>query len=287
MTTVRSMLLLHKRANGAVLAASRHVAEWLAGRGVGCRVLDAESGREDIRAAASGCDAVLVLGGDGTMLGAARHLHGLGVPLLGINFGRVGFLNELPAESWEEGLASLLGGGWLEESHIALQWSIGFPGSTPRAQGIAINDVVLAHGMVARTVAAQLTIDGVPFSLVRGDGLIIGTPLGSTAYTASAGGPLAMPSLNAMLLTPICPFSGGFSPLVLPCGSHVRLDDCAPGNPSVVSVDGQEDYPLEPGEMLEVTSVDDGLRMLVSSPDWYLRRLLARGIVARTGTKAE
>ena len=280
MSGVRSMLLLHKRTNASALAASRDVSAWLSQHGVACHALDAEAGGEDIRAAASGCDAVLVLGGDGTMLGVARRLHGLGVPVLGMNFGRVGFLNELPPDNWAAGLESLLRGEWLVERHIALQWRIGMPDGKPRAQGIAVNDVVLAHGMVARTVAARLSIDGVPFSNLRGDGLIVGTPLGSTAYTASAGGPLAMPSLKTMLLTPICPFGGGFSPLVLPCASQIRLDDCATGNPAVVSVDGQEDYPLEPGEMLEVTGMEDGLLMLVSSPHWYLRRLLARGIVA-------
>ncbi len=280
MGVVRSMLLLHKRANEAAYAAAGEVGAWLADRGVACSVRDAETEAEQMRALAQSADAALVLGGDGTMLGVARRLHGLGIPLLGINFGRVGFLNELPAENWEPGLEALLRGEWHTERHIALQWRIGVPGRKPRAQGIAINDVVLAHGMVARTVSARLSIDGVPFSKLRGDGLIVGTPLGSTAYTASAGGPLAMPSLNAMLLTPICPFGAGFSPLVLPSGSRIRLDECASGNPAVVSVDGQDDFPLGPDEMLEVTGLADGLRMLVSSPNWYLRRLIARGIIA-------
>ncbi len=280
MSVVRSMLLLHKRANEAALAAAGEVGSWLADRGVACSVRDAEAEPEEMRSLAATAEAALVLGGDGTMIGVARRLHGLGVPLLGINFGRVGFLNELPAENWAPGLEALLRGEWQTESHIVLKWRIGAPGKKPRAQGIAVNDVVLAHGMVARTVSARLSIDGVPFSKLRGDGLIIGTPLGSTAYTASAGGPLAMPSLKAMLLTPICPFGAGFSPLVLPSGSHIRLDECTAGNPAVVSVDGQDDFPLEPEETLEVTGQADGLRMLVSSPNWYLRRLIERGIIA-------
>ncbi len=281
MHAISRLLILHKDSLPPE-ETGRALLPWLREREVDGVLLSANTDAMTMRAEAAARDAVLVLGGDGTMVGVARRLAGIRTPIVGMNFGRVGFLAGLPAEGWAAPLSSLLRGHWELERHLTLRWRIlqRREGSlTVRNEGVAINDVVTAHGVVARAVSLDLHIDGVHFSTLRCDGVIVSTPLGSTAYTASAGGPLTIPSMNAQLVTPICPFAGGFPPLALPASSRIHLEACRQGDQVLLSVDGQENLPLEFGDILEIQGVPDQLYMLVSDSNWYLRRLIDRGIV--------
>lgn len=281
MQPISRLLILHKDSLQPE-ETGRALIPWLRERHVDGILLSANADAMTMRAEAAARDAVLVLGGDGTMVGVARRLAGIRTPLVGMNFGRVGFLAGLPAEDWAEPLSSLLRGEWELEQHLTLRWRIlqrHEDALVVRNEGVAINDVVTAHGVVARAVSLDLHIDGVHFSTLRCDGVIVSTPLGSTAYTASAGGPLTVPSMNAQLVTPICPFAGGFPPLALPAASRVRLEACRQGDQVLLSVDGQENLPLDFGDILEIHGVPDQLYMLVSDANWYLRRLIDRGIV--------
>lgn len=281
MHPISRLLILHKD-NPQPENAGRELTGWLKARHVDSALLSAGADAITMRAEAAASDAVLVLGGDGTMVGVARRLAGIRTPLAGMNFGRVGFLASLPAEGWEKPLADMLLGRWELERHLTLRWRIlrrEGDSLSPQNEGVAINDVVTAHGVVARAVSLSLTIDDVHFSTLRCDGVIVSTPLGSTAYTASAGGPLTMPSMNAQLVTPICPFAGGFPPIALPAASRIRLEACRHGDQVLLSVDGQENLPLDFGDVLEIQGVPDQLYMLVSDTSWYLRRLIDRGIV--------
>ena len=281
MHAISRLLILHKD-NPQPEAFGRHLVAWLRERGADAILLSSEADAITMRTASAVSDAVLVLGGDGTMVGVARRLSGIRTPLAGVNFGRVGFLAEIPAAGWEQPLSDLLAGRWEVERHLTLRWRIlrqRDDDMEVRDEGVAINDVVTAHGVVARAVSLSLHIDGVLFSTLRCDGVIVSTPLGSTAYTASAGGPLTMPSMNAQLVTPICPFAGGFPPLALPAASRIRLEACRQGDQVILSVDGQEDRPLAFGDVLEIQGLPDQLHMLVSDTNWYLRRLIDRGIV--------
>ena len=281
MTPITRLLILHKD-NPQPEAMGRALLPWLRARGVDGSLLPSGADAITMRAEAAASDAVLVLGGDGTMVGVARRLAGIRTPLAGMNFGRVGFLAGLPAEGWEQPLSAMLAGRWELERHLTLHWRIlRRDGETliPLGEGVAINDVVTAHGVVARAVSLSLRIDGVHLSTLRCDGVIVSTPLGSTAYTASAGGPLTIPSMNAQLVTPICPFAGGFPPLALPAASRIQLEACRQGDQVLLSVDGQENLPLEVGDVLEIRGEPDQLHMLVSDSNWYLRRLIDRGIV--------
>ena len=281
MQPISRLLILHKDSLQPE-ETGRALIPWLRERHVDGVLLSANADAMTMRAEAAARDAVLVLGGDGTMVGVARRLAGIRTPLVGMNFGRVGFLAGLPAEDWAEPLSSLLRGEWELEQHLTLRWRIlqrHEDALVVRNEGVAINDVVTAHGVVARAVSLDLHIDGVHFSTLRCDGVIVSTPLGSTAYTASAGGPLTVPSMNAQLVTPICPFAGGFPPLALPAASRVRLEACRQGDQVLLSVDGQENLPLDFGDILEIHGVPDQLYMLVSDANWYLRRLIDRGIV--------
>lgn len=281
MHAISRLLILHKD-HPQPEAFGRDLADWLRERGVDAFLLSSGADAITMRSAAATSDAVLVLGGDGTMVGVGRRLCGIRTPMAGVNFGRVGFLAEIPADSWQTPLSDMLAGRWSVERHLTLRWRIlRADGNDVDVldEGVAINDVVTAHGVVARAVSLNLTIDGVHFSSLRCDGVIVSTPLGSTAYTASAGGPLTMPSMNAQLVTPICPFAGGFPPLALPAASRIRLEACRQGDQVIISVDGQEDRPLSFGDVLEIQGLPDQLHMLVSDTNWYLRRLIDRGIV--------
>lgn len=281
MPPISRLLILHKD-NPQPEETGRALLPWLHERKVDGVLHPAGVDAITMRAEAVASDAVLVLGGDGTMVGVARRLAGIRTPLVGMNFGRVGFLAGLPAEGWGAPLTTLLQGRWKLEKHLTLHWRIlrRHGGNlSVLNEGVAINDVVTAHGVVARAVSLSLHIDGVHLSTLRCDGIIVSTPLGSTAYTASAGGPLTIPSMNAQLVTPICPFAGGFPPLALPASSLIHIEACRQGDQVLLSVDGQENLPLEFGDILEIEGIPDQLHMLVSDPNWYLRRLIDRGIV--------
>ena len=174
-------------------------------------LLSAGADAMTMRAEAAASDAVLVLGGDGTMIGVARRLAGIRTPSCRHELRQSG----LSGLSSRRGLGRASGatccradGNWNDTSPCTGA-SCGGKGDMLDllSEGVAINDVVTAHGVVARAVSLSLgNTDGVHFSTLRCDGVIVSTPLGSTAYTASAGGPLTIPSMNAQLVTPICPF---------------------------------------------------------------------------------
>lgn len=280
MNAPRRLLLIIKEHHLPARETGRRMAEWLERRGVRTRTVSSP-GPDDLREAGGDGDAALVLGGDGAMLGAARALRGLPVPLLGVNFGRVGFLTEIPGDNWEPSLIRLLEGEYQERTYAALAWSVSRADGqdVPPLSGWAVNDVVAARGTVARAVSLDLSADGVFLSRLRCDGVIVSAPLGATAYAASARGPLAHPSLEVQLVTPICPFAGAFPPLVLPAASEIRIVAGESGGDAHLTVDGQESMALFPGDALTVRGVPGQVRLLVGDPRWYWRRLVERGFI--------
>ena len=284
MESLKRIMLLHKDSPSPA-AAAYALRSWLEERNVSATVVCATADQMELCSSAASSDAVLVLGGDGTMVGAARRLSDIRTPMVGMNYGRVGFLAALPAMDkgdWETPLQEIIEGRWRCEGHLTLRWRIlrreGEGWATVR-EGVAVNDVVTAHGVVARAVSLDLAINGLHFSSLRWDGIIVSTPLGSTAYTASAGGPLTMPSMNAQIVTPICPFAGGFPPLALPAGTCLRIESRRTDDQVLLSVDGHDNLPLEFGDVLEIEGREDQLHLLVGDQNWYLHRLIERGIV--------
>lgn len=273
----RSILLISKEHQPQAQAAAQRMAAWLEARGVESRTVPSRLDHDSLREAGMGMDAAIVLGGDGAVLGVGRALVGLGVPLLGVNFGRVGFLTEIPAHGWEPWLEDLLAGKFLLQQHLALSWELA--GGPEFLRGWAINDVVVARGEMARAISLELSIDGIPLSRLRCDGLIVSAPLGATAYAASAHGPLAVPSLHAQIITPISPFAGAFPPLVVTAESRIRLTSPDGGSFVRITVDGQENMPMDPDHVLEVCGAPCQMPILVRDPKWYLRRLVDRGFI--------
>jgi NAD+ kinase len=195
------------------------------------------------------CDLVVVVGGDGTLLHAARALAGSRVPLVGINVGRLGFLVDCSPLALEPVLDAILEGEYETDNRTLLTAAVIGDPAEGRAYA-ALNDVVIHKWNTARMIQFEISIGGVFVSAQRADGLIISTPTGSTAYALSVGGPLVHPSLDAILLVPICPHDLSNRPLVVPGSSRieVRVFDHDLGK-AQMTCDGQTEVPL-PGEAL-------------------------------------
>ena len=286
----RSLLIVVEAHNAEAMREAEEISAWLRERGVSsCLVPSAASAPPPDEggiplqpfdaAHARGMDAALILGGDGTMLGVGRALQPCAIPLLGVNFGKVGFLTEISSENWKPHLQALMDGEFSIQGHNALHWALVRKSGAQGGSGWAVNDVVFARGSVARAVTLDLFVDDIFMSRLRCDGIIVSTALGSTAYAASAGGPLVFPSLNAVMITPVCPFAGAFPPLVLPSSACIRLRTVQSADQVFVTIDGQEHLPAAPGDDLLIRGETDKMPLLVRDPRWYLRRLGQRGFI--------
>lgn len=213
---------------------------------------EAAGGRGERLGPPESLDAMMTLGGDGTFLRGARYVGGRPVPVLGVNFGRLGFLTACSAAEFEEGLRRLAVGDFVAEPRMALSSCAVDAGGQERCRWLALNDVVLHKGGLARLVRFTVYVDGEEIGCYSADGLIVSTPTGSTGYSLSAGGPIVVPTLESLILTPVSPHTLAIRPLVLPADVEVtvRADD-GPGE-LLVTVDGQVGTTFTGGEALIV-----------------------------------
>ena len=221
----------------------------------------AELGREDA-AMLDEVDLMVAMGGDGTMLAAARAIGDSGTPLLGINLGRLGFLVDISPDVMLETVDRALAGDFEQEDRFLLQARVGK--SADQAQSTpAFNDVVLHKWNTPRMVEFETYIDGRFVNAQRSDGLIVSTPTGSTAYALSGGGALLHPSLNALLLVPICPHTLSNRPIVVSGDSQVEVRICGGDHAHCrVSCDGQADLPIEAGDRLFIERHPNPVKLL-------------------------
>jgi NAD+ kinase len=222
-------------------------------------------------------DLLVVVGGDGTMLIAARAAADARVPVLGVNLGRLGFLTDISPDRATESLARILDGEYVEDPRCLLTAQIG-PTGAPRVQQTAFNDVVLQKWNTARLIEFETYIDGSFVNTQRSDGLIVATPTGSTAYALSGGGPLLHPALDALVLVPICPHTLSNRPLVVAGDSVVEIVVTGHTNPGNVQVscDGQETVALRQGERLRIAKHACGLRLIHPTGHDHYRLLRAK-----------
>ncbi len=195
-------------------------------------------------------DLVIVLGGDGALLGAVRAFCEAPVLTLGINFGQVGFLASTPASRWEETLISVLEGNAATEPRLRLELEL--PGEGESQRHVALNDVVLSRSPDQSMLRAALWVGADWVTDYRADGLIFATPSGSTAYALSAGGPILGPSLEAILVTPICSQSLANRPIVLEPQVELAVELVGGTGPADVVVDGRRVGELEPDQRLRL-----------------------------------
>jgi NAD+ kinase len=222
------------------------IQEWLDKRGVEV-VLDPAAGelvgasepgvhRADLPAAV---DLLIVLGGDGTLLSVARAAAAAGTPVLGINYGSLGFLTLTPRNEIYSTLERVFSGNFVSSSRMMLRASIEHPDGSVVSWDV-LNDAVVNKTSLARIMEYEVVVDDEFVSRYRADGLIVATPTGSTAYSLSVGGPLIMPEMDAIVVCPISPHSLANRPLVLPAGSHVAVRLITSDQDIVLTLDGQE-----------------------------------------------
>ncbi len=213
--------------------------------------IEAETGctietQEATRLAGS-VDLLVVLGGDGTMIRAARLVGEHDVPVLGINYGSLGYLAEFRTNELFPALESILAGDYHLDERVMLDAEVLRDG-TRRLHGRVLNDVVINKSALARIIEIEARLNGQFVNAFRADGLIVSTPTGSTAYNLSAGGPVIYPSMEAIVITPICPFTLSNRPLVVPDSALIELCVKTPEEEVAITLDGQIGFPLEAGD---------------------------------------
>lgn len=217
---------------------------------------------------------LLTLGGDGTLLRGARLLQGRETPVLGVNLGRVGFLTTATGDQLELALDALVTGSYTVERRLALAASILGEDGVARSQQLALNDVVVHKGGVARVIRMSVVIDGEEIGPYSADGIIVATPTGSTAYSLSAGGPILVPGVESMVITPICAHTLAIRPIVLPSRLSIVIAPIAPwADDLLVSYDGQVGTTLSSGDRVMVRKAPSGVHLVRIGPDGFLTRM--------------
>jgi NAD+ kinase len=206
---------------------------------------------EELDLSRAKADLVLVFGGDGTFLHVANRLGTNAIPVLGVNYGRFGYLAELEPEELEAGVAAFAAGRFTVSRRTRLRCTSVAAGKE-RDEGLALNDVVVGRQALGRMVEIAVRIDGRRAVTVAGDALIVATATGSTAHALSAGGPILEPTIAGILLVPICPHGLGNRPLLVPESSRIELAFRRERSPGVVTVDGREPRALEVGDGVRV-----------------------------------
>lgn len=200
---------------------------------------------------AAGVDLMLVLGGDGTMIATARMLGDREVPVLGVNYGGLGYLAEFRIEELYAALESILAGNYVTEKRLMLAVELK-RGDESVTRNHVLNDVVINKSALARIIEIQAYLNQQFVNSFRADGLIVSTPTGSTAYNLSAGGPVIYPSMNAVVITPICPFTLSNRPIVVPDESLIELRLITQNEDVALTLDGQVGFPLKPEDRVVI-----------------------------------
>jgi NAD+ kinase len=274
-------------AKSHLTAATPHlleISDWLASRGFTAvfetgtaELMPPSHGRlvTTQTALASGVDMIVVLGGDGTLLSMADSIGaaGSGIPILGVNFGSLGFLTEVTLPELYRSLDAALAGRAHVEERMMLR-AITRRGGTVFERSIALNDVVITKAARSRMIDLSVSVSNEFVTRVKADGLIVATPTGSTAYNLSAGGPIVEPSVDALLLTPIAPHTLTNRPVVIPANAIVRVQpNMTDRDEAFVTFDGQAGFQLQVGDDIEVRRAEQPLRLIRPSTRSYFEVL--------------
>jgi NAD+ kinase len=250
----RNVVIVTKPKQPDVARVSDELAQWLKTKNVAASLVNG-----DTRPPAA--DLVVVVGGDGTLLAAARLLGDLQVPIVAINYGSLGFLTEVTLDEMYPALERVLAGEFVTEMRMMVDVQVIRSGKT-EAKYRALNDVVINKGTLSRMIELEARVDGQYVSRFRADGLIVSTPTGSTAYNLSAGGPIIHPTMEAMVLTPICSHTLTNRPLVLSENVQVEITLRSAQDDVYVTVDGQVGLNLKLDDRLVVEKSKTALKLV-------------------------
>ncbi len=221
----------------------------------------------------SGIDALLTLGGDGTLLRGARWLDGREVPILGVNLGRLGFLTSCGIDDVERALTEFVAGNYSAEPRMALSAVATDGAGAVKHDWRALNDVALHKGGFARVVRLKISIDGDTIGTYAADGIVISTPTGSTGYSLSAGGPVVVPTVESIIITPISAHTLAIRPLVIPAASVVTIEPADSPTELLVTVDGQVGTRLVQNEQLQIRRAEKSVRIVRFPGTTFFERL--------------
>jgi NAD+ kinase len=278
--TIRTVGIISRPRRADIARVVPPLIEWLRAHGadVAC---DSETGecigdvtgpawrREELPAQS---DLLIVLGGDGTLLSAARLVAGRQIPILAVNLGGLGFLTTVPLDDLYPILEEIFAGKNRMSERVLLDAQIVRGGSVIRRQ-IALNDAVLNKAALARIMDVTLHVDGEYVTTYKADGLILSTPTGSTAYSLSAGGPIVYPSVEAFVVTPICPHTLTNRPLVIPDTAKIEIEFQAEDDAVFLTLDGQIGIELVQGDQIVVQKASEKLRLVLPSKKNYFQVL--------------
>jgi NAD+ kinase len=267
-SSIQRMGLIFKRHDGRVQGIANDVIPWLQSRGVEIFLDQASDLRYPARSSlvpAEGLpgkvDVLGVFGGDGTLLHAARLVGASGVPIIGINLGSLGFLTEVKLEEMHSVFEELLSGKYQLQDRMLLDVEVVRAGNVA-ARYLALNDAVINKGALARIIDLEISINAQHVLLTRADGLIISTPTGSTAYSLAAGGPILYPTLEAIIVVPICPHALSNRPVVISDRDVVSV--CLHhGTDVMLTVDGQVGMPLQEQDRLKISRAHSTLHLIL------------------------
>lgn len=275
---VRSVLL-YPREDGRAIATVVRAIEVLHAAGVRVTVPASVEGLADVPSvvdaqAIRGTDLVIALGGDGTLLRASRWAAAAGLPVLGINLGELGFLTAYHGEEVGLGLQAAIEGALAWEPRLRMMVEVRRDERVVVSE-IACNDAYIKHGDVPRLLQLATSVAGSHMATYKADGLIVSTPMGSTAYNLAAGGPIVAPGTEVLTITPICPHSLTHRPVVVSKGVDIRITYAGPSDISAafLTVDGQKSVELELGDQVTITAAHEPL--MLCPPNFSVFRVLA------------
>jgi NAD+ kinase len=257
----------------AAVKYAQEIADGLRGRGLGvifdedtAQLLDGKYQSAPKSELGRQADLLITFGGDGTLLSVARHApeH---VPIIGVNMGTLGFLTEIRVEEFPTVLDRVLEGNYFVEPRVTFSVSVSGPDRDSSRRYRVLNDVAINKSAVARIIEMRVSVAGLFVSTFRGDGLIVATPTGSTAYNLSAGGPIIYPTMGAVVITPICPHMLTNRPIVLPDELDIEISLATPDARDIyLTLDGQEGFPMTDQDRVCVRKSEERV-LLVQSPD--------------------
>jgi NAD+ kinase len=262
---VRSVLI-YPREDGHARTTLVDAVEYLRGAGVAVAVpsdvAEVEGAHGIVAQALSDVDLIIALGGDGTLLRASRWAATAGVPVLGINLGELGFLTAYHNDEARAALAAAVRGELAWEPRLRMSIEVR-RGSQLLAREMACNDAYIKHGDVPRLLLLATEVAGSHMATYKADGLIVSTPMGSTAYNLAAGGPIVAPGTQCLTITPICPHSLTHRPVVVPGDSEIKITYAGPSDISAafLTVDGQRSVELELGDQVVATAAAEPLKL--------------------------
>lgn len=218
---------------------------------------------------------MIVLGGDGTFLSAARFIEDRDIPLMGVKFGEVGFLAETTEENLNEAITSVLEGKYTIQLRTRLDIKV-VRGDEQIIDVDVLNDAVINKSALSRLASCAVYLDSTYLTTFRADGLIVATPTGSTAYSLAAGGPVVHPAVPSIILTPICPFTLTNRPLIIP--DSTRIEIRLEGSPEdmILTLDGQEGFEMDPGDKIFIKKSRNHIKMISFENQSYFKVLKTR-----------